>query len=87
MYDGYPEARAAGVGAPLLDEVWVLSIPAYTRVRLDAKHKTTRAGHTCHLIGQRQMLSIGGNDVSQTESWSTPDYVNLNGLRTFDLSQ
>lgn len=83
MYGGY--AGMLGTGAEQYDEVWVLSIPAFTWQRVDASQKSARIGHTCHLVGGRQLLSIGGVDAAQTDAWSTPDYSNLNGIGVFDL--
>ncbi|KAL6722212.1 hypothetical protein ACLMJK_001319 [Lecanora helva] len=83
MYGGY--AGVLGSSAVQYDEVWVLSLPAFTWHRIDASQKSARVGHTCHLVGGRQMLSIGGADAAQTDWWSTPDYTNLNGIGIFDL--
>lgn len=85
MYAGY--AGVLGAGNEQYDEVWVLSIPAFSWQRVDASQKSARYGHTCHLVGGRQMLSIGGVDASQQDAWSTPDYTNINGLGVFDLVQ
>ena len=83
MYGGY--AGILGSDAVQFDEIWVLSIPAFTWQRIDASQKSARIGHTCHLVGGRQMLSIGGADAAQTDPWSTPDYTNLNGIGVYDL--
>ena len=83
MYAGY--SGTLGAGAEQYDEVWVLSLPAFNWQRVDASQKSGRIGHTCHLVGQRQLLSIGGVDAGQTDAWSTPDYSNINGLGVFDL--
>lgn len=83
MYGGY--AGILGAGAEQYDEVWMLSIPAFTWLRVDGSQKSARIGHTCHLVGGRQLLSIGGADAAQTDPWSTPDYSNINGIGVFDL--
>ncbi|OTA94145.1 hypothetical protein M434DRAFT_30317 [Hypoxylon sp. CO27-5] len=41
------------------DEVWVLSIPSFTWIKVNAG-VSPRFGHTCHLVGNRQMLTSGG---------------------------
>ncbi len=49
-------------------------------------HSGTRIGHTCHVVGHRQFLSIGGVNPSQGDKWSVPDTNNIQGLGTFDLT-
>ena len=83
MYGGY--AGVGGGSTTVYDEIWALSIPAFTWHRIDASHKSTRIGHTCHLVGGRQMISIGGVDMAHDDPWSVPDYTNLNGIGVFDL--
>ena len=68
------------------DEIWVLSLPAFTWQLLDSSHNTGRIGHTCHLVGNRQLLSLGGVDVSQVDAWASPDYQNWNGIGVYDLT-
>ena len=68
------------------DEIWVLSLPAFTWQLLDSSHATGRIGHTCHLVGNRQLLSLGGVDVSQVDAWASPDYQNWNGIGVYDLT-
>lgn len=49
------------------DEVWVLSIPAFIWTRVFAG-ENPRYSHTCHLVGNRTMLTVGGvGDVAQTQ--------------------
>ena len=68
------------------DEIWVLSLPAFTWQLLDSSHASGRIGHTCHLVGNRQLLSLGGVDVSQVDAWASPDYLNWNGIGVYDLT-
>lgn len=68
------------------DEIWVLSLPAFTWQLLDSSHSSGRIGHTCHLVGNRQLLSLGGVDVSQVDPWASPDYLNWNGIGVYDLT-
>ena len=84
IYGGY--ASVFGQGAEQYDEVWVLSLPAFTWQLLDSTHATGRIGHTCHLVGKRQLLSIGGADASIVDTWLAPDNTNWNGLGVFDLT-
>ena len=85
MYGGY--AGVTGAGAQQYDEIWVLSIPAFTWQLLDQSHTVARMGHTCHLVGKKQMLSIGGTNVALQDPWSSPDSVHWNGVGVYDLSQ
>ena len=51
------------------DDVYVLSIPSFTWVTYFIG-KTARFGHTCHLVGGRQMLTVGGmNNNEKTCDW------------------
>lgn len=63
-----------------LDDVWVLTLPGFhwQRVEIDSPR---RYFQSCVSIGQRQILSIGGDsDVG----WSTDDPW-TNGIAIFDL--
>ena len=84
MYGGF--SGDMGVDNQQYDEIWVLSLPGFTWQLLDSSHKSARIGHTCHLVGKRQLLSIGGGDPSLIDLWDEPDYTNWNGLGVYDLS-
>ena len=84
MYGGYD--GIVGSNNQQYDEIWVLSLPGFTWQQLDSSHKSARIGHTCHLVGKRQLLSIGGADPSLIDPWSVPDYSSWNGLGVYDLS-
>ena len=84
MYGGY--AGMPGPGAQQYDEIWALSLPAFTWHRVDAGHDVGRIGHTCHLVGKRQMLAIGGVNIAAKDPWAGPDSVYGNGIGVFDLS-
>jgi len=47
------------------DEVWVLSIPSFTWSQVYTGN-SVRFGHTCHLVGNRQMLAVGGSSTLDT---------------------
>ncbi len=57
IYGGY--SGSLGQGAEMFDEIWVLSLPAFTWQQLDGSHSSARIGHTCHVVANRQMLSVG----------------------------
>ncbi|KAI4098404.1 MAG: hypothetical protein LQ339_006459 [Xanthoria mediterranea] len=52
--------------------------------RLPAQHP--RIGQTCHLVGKRQMLSIGGRDPTDVYNDTTSADPFLQGLGIFDLT-
>ena len=84
MYGGY--AGNPGKGTQQYDEIWALSIPSFTWNLIDSSHNSPRMGHTCHLIGKKQMLSIGGVNIAENDIWNTPDFINWNGIGVYDLS-
>lgn len=63
----------------------VLTLPAFQWLKVDSSHLSARVGHTCHVVGNSQLLSIGGVDAAQTDPWSTVDHA-FQGLGTFDLN-
>lgn len=43
------------------DDVFVLSLPSFTWIQVyESVPGSPRFGHTCHLVGNRQMLTVGG---------------------------
>ncbi|KAL9629853.1 MAG: hypothetical protein Q9204_005043 [Flavoplaca sp. TL-2023a] len=68
-----------------LDEVYVLSLPAFAWFKVDYPAQHPRIRHTCHSFG-RQMLSIGGQDpTNEYNDTFTPDPFSQ-GLGIFDLT-
>lgn len=65
----------------------VLTLPAFEWILVDASHASARFGHTCHVVGNRQLLSIGGLDASHQDPWSTQDLRAPQGLSVFDMSE
>jgi hypothetical protein len=59
-WDGHPGERALQ-----FDEIFALSLPAFRWFRVYSQAAASRVGHTCHIIGQRQLLSIGGADMTR----------------------
>ncbi|KAJ4270495.1 hypothetical protein NW762_002182 [Fusarium torreyae] len=53
-------------------DVWVLSLPGFRWFKAD-NEAPRRAMHGCALAGNRQMLSIGGNDNIQKGGWRDKD--------------
>ncbi|KAL8828181.1 MAG: hypothetical protein Q9170_006711 [Blastenia crenularia] len=82
MYGGY--TGNLGPGAEQYDEISGRSKTQYWAV--DASHKSARFGHTCHVVGSSQLLSIGGADAAQSDPWSTVDPA-FQGLGIFNLNK
>ncbi|KAF2463665.1 uncharacterized protein BDR25DRAFT_383545 [Lindgomyces ingoldianus] len=59
LYGG--QDPTASNGTIYYDDIYVLSLPSFTWI-LYFSGKTPRWGHTCHHVGQRQMLTVGGHD-------------------------
>lgn len=53
MFGGQDESKT------YLREVWLLSLPSFTWIKVNAA-EPPRIGHTCHLVGNRTMLTVGG---------------------------
>lgn len=43
------------------DDVYVLSLPSFTWTAIFTGGQSPRWGHSCHRVGQRQMVTVGGN--------------------------
>ena len=69
-----------------LDAVYVLSLPAFRWFKADHPAQYPRFRHSCNIVGNRQMLSIGGQDpTNQYNNTFTADPF-LQGLGIFDLT-
>ena len=69
---------------PAYRDVYVLSLPAFTWLRTGKTSELRRRAMHCQLIGNSQMLVIGGSffandDLSRVDPWP-------NGMAVFDLS-
>jgi hypothetical protein len=72
--------------ALLFDEVYVLSIPAFTWFKADYPAQVSRGGHTCQVVGNRQMLSFGGVDPRSPAGDYSGDLFTV-GIGIFDLTE
>ncbi|KAA8574999.1 hypothetical protein MFRU_002g03680 [Monilinia fructicola] len=64
------------------DDVYVLSLPSFTWIKVyEAVPGSPRFGHTCHLVGNRQMLTVGG---AQKQYSSYCDWES-SGVAIYDL--
>jgi hypothetical protein len=80
-----PMTAAAIAGAISLDEVYVLSLPAFTWFKADYPAVLSRWGHTCNLL-DGQMITIGGADPSDATGRKNRDPLTY-GIGVFDLSK
>jgi len=63
------------------DDVYVLSIPSFTWTPIFTDGASPRWGHNCHIAGNRQMITVGGN-ISNT---GTCDWE-VKGVAVLDMS-
>ncbi|KAF2143194.1 uncharacterized protein K452DRAFT_268529 [Aplosporella prunicola CBS 121167] len=71
-----------------LDDMYILSLPGFHWFRVSDTSGSNRYAHTCNLVGNRQMLSIGGIDWDKgfPEAWQDVDPWEQ-GLGVFDLTE
>jgi hypothetical protein len=72
-----------------LDEIYVLSLPSFQWFKADYPATMARFEHCCNVVGQRQMLVVGG--APSIDSW-IDSYGNIRdqwtwGLGVFDMSE
>lgn len=65
------------------DEIWVLSLPSFTWIRI-YQGSSPRYGHTCHRVGTRTMLTVGGAENSKLNQ--APCDWETKGVGVFDMS-
>jgi hypothetical protein len=70
------------------DDVWVLSLPQFTWTQIFTGVRPNYGG-TCHHVGKKQMLILGGTEgrsinCDQTPYVSLYDMTNLKWLRGYD---
>ena len=68
-----------------LDAVYVLSIPSFNWQKANYTPALSRTLHTCEIIGNRQMVVVGGSQVI-ADYTTTPDPWTM-GLGIFDLTE
>lgn len=70
------------------DQIYVLSLPAFHWFKADYPAASPRIGHSCNVVGKRQMLTFGGVDPSRgdlSDAWSFEDPFEQS-LGVFDMS-
>ena len=67
------------------NDVYVLSLPGFVWFKATDNSQEKRSGPTCVVVGKgkRQMLSIGGKEISA--NWASPDSF-PQGLGIFDMT-
>lgn len=57
------------INGSLYDDVWILSLPAFHWTQVYAIGTSPRWGHDCHVAGQREMITVGGNTTNEKCDW------------------
>ena len=66
--------------------VHVLSLPSFTWFKADDVSAAPRYGHACEVVGNRQMLSVGGLNATVDPYWAFLDQDrSVYGLNLFDI--
>jgi hypothetical protein len=69
-----------------LTKVSVLSLPSFTWYEAEYTPTDARNVHTCHVVGSRQMLVVGGLEADVLPEYNTKDPF-PQGLGIFDLTE
>lgn len=85
VYDGASASQKINAG---LDEVYILSLPSFVWFKANYTPSDPRMYHTCNIVGNRQMLSIGGLDPSATSYGAATNDTDpfWEGVKVFDLT-
>ncbi|TLD29586.1 hypothetical protein E2P81_ATG05880 [Venturia nashicola] len=91
MYGGYDPIRNI-----IYDDVWVISLPSFTWIKLNSGGADGRFGHSCHWASVNHMISIGGSLDAAMYGVETSGQIPTNletmkcdpveGVKIFDLS-
>lgn len=60
-YGGSPATQTINAG---LDKVYILCLPSFLWFKANYTSPDPRTDHTCSIVGNRQMLSIGGLSIT-----------------------
>ena len=72
-----------GVGNIYLDDIWVLSLPGFVWVKI-YEGNAPRAGHTCHRVGSRTLITVGG--TANSHYGTPPCDWERKGVGVLDMS-
>lgn len=80
MFGGQDEAGT------FFGEVWLLSLPSFIWIKVNSS-EPPRISHTCHLVGTRTMLTVGGIvDIRESQGQLEGCDFATEGIRGLDLS-
>ena len=84
-FDGTKTSQKINAG---LDEVYVLSLPSFVWFKANYTSSDPRIWHTCNVVGNRQMLSIGGINPSAVDLTTARNDADpfWEGMKVFDLT-
>ena len=82
MYCGQYEDKSTTI----YDEIWLLSLPSFTWIKVYSG-RAPRVGHTCHSVGNRTMLTVGGIvDIREGQGQLELCDFDTGGVSDFDMS-
>ena len=83
-------------GSPAIpyDEIFILTLPAFTWIKVDYPPNAPRHGLSCNAVGGSQIITIGGLDTKAWNANASEGYLSpfnttdpfANGLNIFDMS-
>ncbi|KAI9760361.1 MAG: hypothetical protein M1840_002554 [Geoglossum simile] len=82
LYGGISTSAQGKVADPEYAQVYILSLPAFTWIRAPNSTVQRLFGHSCQVIGRRQMIVIGGSNPQSGEARN----IWPNGLGVFDMT-
>ena len=77
--------RIAGSESKDSSDVYILTLPGFRWFRVAAS-APSRAGSSCQVVGNRQLLSIGGWDPTAIAPYASKDPWNY-GIGIFDMTE
>lgn len=83
-----------GSRAIVYDEIFILTLPAFTWVKVNYPPKAPRHALSCNAVGGSQIVTIGGLDTASADAFSANVYIDVfnksdpfaNGLNIFDMT-
>lgn len=85
VYGGLSHLEVGQQKTSDFSDIFLLSLPSFSWTRVSTPVSQMRASHKCQVIGNRQMLVIGGSDPWGVNLGDIPDLF-VNGLGIFDMS-
>ena len=72
-----------GVNSQVFDDIYVLSLPSFIWTKI-YQGNSPRHSHSCHRLGSRLMVSVGG--ISSFNTTAAPCDWETKGVAIFDMS-